>query len=101
MHRQSGKPVLDFKAVSARAASMAGSIVPVLLPGGKRVGVEYVVRSPLRDDKHAGSFGVNLATGQWHDFATGEGGDLIRLYAAISNLTDFEACQRLGQALGL
>jgi len=33
--------------------------------------------NPLRADATPGSFRVNLSTGGWHDFATGDGGDAI------------------------
>lgn len=37
---------------------------------------ENLIRSPLRKDAHA-SFSLNTETGLWHDFGTGEGGDII------------------------
>lgn len=42
----------------------------VAFPGGTLDGAEYVARNPVRDDKRAGSFKVNVRTGSWADFAT-------------------------------
>jgi len=101
-HLQSGRRVLSFEAVAARALASAGSIVPAMLPGGKRIGGEWVSRNPTRADLHAGSFSVNLQSGKWSDFATGDsGGDLIALAAYLDGCTQWESCQRLGAALGI
>ncbi|WP_319557924.1 VapE domain-containing protein [Thiomicrorhabdus sp.] len=54
------------------------------LPGGKVDGHEYKALNPNRSDSRIGSFSVNLNTGAWADFATGDkGGDLISLYAFV------------------
>ena len=37
---------------------------------------ENLIHSPLTKDAHA-SFSINTNTGLWHDFGTGEGGDII------------------------
>jgi hypothetical protein len=45
---------------------------------------------------------VNLATGRWADFATGErGGDPISLVAAILRISQIEAARRLGRMLDM
>ena len=49
-----------------------------LVPHGRRLGSEWIARNPTRADRHLGSFKINLRTGRWADFATGDaGGDLI------------------------
>jgi hypothetical protein len=54
------------------------------LPGGEQQGHEWVVRNPTRQDHNPGSFKVNLETGRWADFATGEaGGDMVSLRAYL------------------
>ena len=51
-----------------------------LLPFGKREGQEYVALNPTRHDNKQGSFSVNLISGKWADFATGDsGGDIVSL----------------------
>jgi hypothetical protein len=70
------------------------------LPDGRRYGREYVARNPTRADRRAGSFKVNLATGCWADFATGEkGGDAISLAAYVFGLSQAEAARRLAAML--
>lgn len=57
------------------------------LPGGVIRGGRYHVLNPRRSDKALGSFSIDLKTGRWADFATGDkGGDLIALYAYINNI---------------
>lgn len=62
----------------------AASVVPNWLPAGKRQGREWVATNPNRSDRSPGSFAVNLNTGKWADFASGDkGGDLVSLYAYL------------------
>jgi hypothetical protein len=65
-------------------------------------GREYVVRNPKRADTRPGSFKVNLRTGQWADFATGDkGGDLIALVAWRFDVPQLEAARRLASLLSI
>lgn len=64
-------------------------------PGGKVKGNEYWVNSPLRNDHRGTSFSINVRTGKWFDFATGEKGNLISLYAGIHRINYNEAARRL------
>lgn len=78
---------IDFQAIAAQLD--AGTYVPQWLPDGKRNGQEWVARNPTRDDRKAGSFTVNLKTGRWADFASGDmGGDLVSLYAYLFHGND-------------
>jgi hypothetical protein len=75
----SGNGHVDFAAVKAASVSAVSSLVPGWLPGGRREGNEWVVRNPLRNDAKAGSFKINLLTGVFCDWATGDkGGDRVR-----------------------
>jgi putative DNA primase/helicase len=68
------------------------SFVTNLLPNGRAEGNEWVALNPRRNDSNLGSFKINIATGYWADFATGEtGGDLISLYAYAKGLTQYHA----------
>jgi hypothetical protein len=77
--------MIDFKVVNA--ALDPATLVPRWLPEGKRVNHEWVSSNPTRNDKHVGSFSVNLTTGVWCDFAgdpkADRGGDLVGLYAYL------------------
>lgn len=93
---------LWFASVAERALGHAIAIVPALLPDGRREGREWVARNPLRADRSPGSFKVNLLTGRWCDFATGDkGGDIISLGAYIAGCSQSDAAARLANALGL
>ena len=49
-----------------------------------------------------GSFKINLKTGRWADFATGDkGGDPVSLVAFIENCKQGEAALKLARMLGL
>lgn len=71
----------DFPALARQLLSNIDSYLSGWLPNGRREGREWVAVNPTRPDSKPGSFKVNLATGKWSDFATGDrGGDLTSLY---------------------
>ncbi len=83
----------DFAALAARLDGP--SLIPQWLPNGKREGREWVARNPTRSDGSPGSFKVNLDTGRWADFATGDkGGDLVGLFAHLFTRGDNGAAFR-------
>jgi hypothetical protein len=93
---------IDFERVNTAALSSADAVVRGLLPDGRREGHEWVARNPVRPDRSAGSFKVNLQTGKWGDFATGDrGGDLVSLAAYVAGLPQREAAIRLAESLGV
>lgn len=58
--------------------------------------------NPTRQDRHRGSFCINIDRGIWADFATGDsGGDPVSLYAYRYYLTMGEAARALTVELGL
>jgi hypothetical protein len=70
------------------------------LPTGRRVGNEWVALNPRRTDRSLGSFKVNLQTGRWADFATGEaGGDAISLLAYLRGVSQGQAARLLAREL--
>ncbi len=93
---------IDFDEVRALAQRNALPVCRRVLPGGRVVGGEYEVRNPKRPDRSLGSFRVNLRTGRWADFATGDrGGDLIALVAWRFDVSQLEAARRLSALLSL
>ena len=97
-----GRSSINFVGIRTGAQRHAHAICNRLIPGGKIVGHEYVVRNPKRADQQAGSFKVNLTSGRWADFATGErGGDLISLVAWLHDLSQAEAARRLACLLSI
>ncbi|MDB5452421.1 MAG: hypothetical protein JWO33_999 [Caulobacteraceae bacterium] len=94
--------LVDFARVADAALRASAAVVDGLLPEGHRQGAEWVARNPRRPDQRAGSFKVNLNTGKWSDFATGDkGGDLISLAAFVTDLPQREAAIRLAESLGV
>lgn len=93
---------IDFDRINRSALARAGAVVRGLLPEGRMEGHEYVARNPLRPDRRLGSFKVNVSTGRWADFATGDGGgDLVSLAAFVSGLPQREAAIRLAESMGV
>jgi hypothetical protein len=94
---------IDFAAINRRALSRLPDLLSRWLPGGRTEGDEYVVKNPLRNDQNAGSFKINVDTGQWADFVPGgpSGGDPVDLYAYLRGLKNGEAAKRLATELGI
>ncbi|MGL6250857.1 MAG: hypothetical protein ACRC3F_08060, partial [Billgrantia desiderata] len=52
-----------FERCKQAALNVVEGVLAHWLPGGKVQKREYVVKNPARDDRHAGSFSVNLDHG--------------------------------------
>lgn len=84
------------------ALDSAGRILPMWLPGGDVSGCEYRAINPTRADSSKGSFSVNMRSGVWSDFATGDsGGDLVSLYAYLNNLSQLNAAKEVAAQVGI
>ena len=93
---------IDFEKINAAALANVTNILHRWLPTGRLEGTEYVARNPRRGDRRHGSFKVNVHTGKWADFATGDrGGDLVSLGAFLGGLSQGEAARRIGEMLGV
>lgn len=93
---------IAFERIARQAAGRAETIVSRWLPDGRREGGEWVARNPRRADRKPGSFKINLRSGRWGDFATGDtGGDLISLAAYLFDLDQAEAARRVAEMLGV
>ncbi|RWM25180.1 hypothetical protein [Mesorhizobium sp.] len=96
----SKRAAVDFGAINCAALPVLPSLLERWAPGGRIQGREYVVRNPTRNDRSLGSFRINLVTGRWADFATGDaGGDVIALAAYLHNLSQAEAAKRIADML--
>ena len=92
---------VDFDAVNRAAMAALPAVLARLLPGGKRDGHEFVALNPRRSDRHLGSFRINMRTGKWADFATGDkGGDLVSLIAYTEYKSQVDAARLLAKMLG-
>ena len=78
----------EIRHVARAALDQAAHLVPRGYPkAGARVRSGSRL-NPTRPDAHPGSFKVNLVTGQWADFATGDtGGDLVALHAYLKGIS--------------
>lgn len=85
---------MDFKNLSSELLFRSESLCNEWFPSGKKRGHEFVVGD--LNGSPGDSLSINLNTGVWRDFATGEGGsDLIALYAAMHHIEQGEAYKRL------
>jgi twinkle protein len=88
--------------LAAMLARDAEGVARMLLPNGKREGAEW--RAGSLDGEAGKSLGVHLTgqkAGVFCDFATGEGGDLLDLWAATRNIGIGEACTQVRDYLGV
>jgi hypothetical protein len=93
---------IDFDAINQAAFAAFPAVLARVLPGGKRIGSEYLALNPRRNDSSVGSFSINLRTGRWGDFATGDkGGDPISLVAYLVGVSQGDAARLLARMLGL
>jgi len=94
--------MIDFSRIARAALPYLPELVAEWLPCGRREGREWVAINPTRDDHRLGSFKINLDTGKWADFATGDcGGDVISLLAYLTNIGQVDAARVLTKTLGI
>jgi putative DNA primase/helicase len=94
---------ISFSNINKHLIGNSKSLLEGWLPGGTLKGNEFEALNPTRQDSSPGSFKVNVQTGKWSDFATGDtGGDLISLYAYLNEgISQSEAASRLADRLPL
>ena len=93
---------VPFAAINAAALAALPSILNRFAPGGTIRAGEWEGRNPNRADRKPGSFKVNMHTGLWADFASGDkGGDVVSLVAYLSGLGQSDAARRLADMLGV
>ena len=93
---------IDFAAINRVALARLSDVLWRWLPDGRIEGHEYVARNPRRADRRLGSFKINLDSGKWSDFATGDkGGDVVSLAAFLADCGQAEAARELAAMLGV
>lgn len=88
--------------LARRLAERAGDVASFLLPGGKKAGQEWKAGSV--NGEAGGSLSVRLngaKAGVWKDFASGQSGDLLDLFAAVRACSMAEAMAQAKQFLGV
>jgi hypothetical protein len=94
--------MIAFETVNRAAMAALPAVLARLVPGGKVLGREYTALNPTRADRRPGSFKVNIRTGRWSDFATGDkGGDPISLVAYLERCSQSNAAIWLATMLGI
>lgn len=93
---------IDFATLKRTALPLLPVLLTRWMPDGRREGSEWIARNPRRHDRLPGSFKINLDTGRWADFATGErGGDVISLLAYLQGMSQVDAARALARELGV
>lgn len=93
---------IDFQGINRAALAVLPSLLSRWLPHGRRAGHEWVATNPRRADREAGSFKVNMVTGRWADFASGDGGgDVVSLAAFLAGSNQADAARNLADMLGV
>lgn len=86
---------IDFRGLADRLLARGPALLQTWFPNGRLRGHEFQIGS-IRGEPGT-SLSINVNTGRWADFATGEsGGDLISLYAAAHGLSQADAARELG-----
>ena len=93
---------IDFARDQRRRAAGAARPRAALAPQRPATRQRIPRLNPNRADRRPGSFSINVRTGRWCDFATGDrGGDPVSLAAYLFNLSQVDAARRLAGMLGL
>ena len=58
-------------------------------------GVEFIMSSPYIENDWKRHFSINLDTGLWQDFKSGESGNFLKLYAYLENMSFGQAKTKL------
>lgn len=93
---------MNAKELSQRMAGEAAAIAQYLLPGGKRKAGEWAAGSTSGEEGQSLSVRLTGAkAGVWADFASGEKGDLLDLWAAVRGCSIAEAIREAKDYLGV
>ena len=88
----------DFQSIKQKYRENPLAILKQLVGRGQIEGSDYVILNPNRNDSKLGSFRIDISTGRFHDFATGDrGGSIIDLAAFAYNCDIVEAAKHLQQ----
>ncbi|MBS1003524.1 MULTISPECIES: hypothetical protein [Acetobacter] len=102
MSRHLRSSSVHFEQINQAARSCLAALLLRWLPDGRRQGRDWVARNPLRADRSPGSFRIDIQTGKWVDFATGDrGGDPVSLAAYLFGMSQSEAASHLRAMLGM
>lgn len=93
---------MNAQELSQRLVERAADVAVYLLPGGKKASGEWKAGSVSGEPGQSLSVRLTGAkAGVWKDFSTGEGGDLLDLWAACKSLTVSQAMVEAKSYLGI
>jgi twinkle protein len=93
---------MNAKELAQQMAGQAATIVPYLLPQGKKSAGEWKVGGTHGEPGQSMSVRIAGAkAGVWSDFASGEKGDILDLWAAVRGLSMAEAINEAKAYLGV
>ena len=96
------KKSISREKVDEAALKIFPALAKRWLPEGELRGHHWVARNPTRDDLTAGSFKIDLRTGSWRDWATGERGrGAVSLAAYIAGMSAANATAAVANMLEL
>jgi putative DNA primase/helicase len=85
---------MDFQSLASELLARSETLCREWFPAGNKSSNEYKVGD--LQGRAGDSLSINLNTGKWSDFATGEaGGDFISLYAAAEGISQGDAFKQL------
>jgi putative DNA primase/helicase len=88
----------DFSTLNRRCCANWQAVTSSFAPTGVMRGREYQTRNPHRTDGTLGSFSINVHTGHWADFATGDkGGDWISWVAFMRSVNNGQAARLVAE----
>ncbi|HZU63184.1 MAG TPA: toprim domain-containing protein [Novosphingobium sp.] len=88
----SRRPAGNASGLKATVLALLPGLIRQWLPNGELRGDVYFALNPRRQDRHLGSFQINIRTGRWRDHAIDVGGrDAVSLYAYLSTGGDYRA----------
>jgi len=86
----------DFRNIKQKYRENPMAVLQQLVRQGRIEGSDYVALNPRRNDRKLGSFRIDINTGKFYDFATGDrGSSIIDLAMFVYNCGIVEAAQRL------
>lgn len=86
----------DFKNLKQQYRQNPIAVLQQLVGQGRVEGSDYVALNPRRNDRKLGSFRIDINTGKFYDFATGDRGiSIIDLAMFVYNCGIVEAAQKL------
>ena len=90
---------VDFCLLNKAALDRCPNVLERLLPNGRLEGNEFTCGN--LSGESGKSCKINIKTGKWSDFSTGEsGGDIISLVAAMTKVNQYQAAITLAEMIG-